>query len=176
MVFWGFETISSWLQVEIRRKSNELEATAAELLTAHKHIVDAGNDIAQLQSLLGRREKQQQALEQKIRELESEALGSISTSHKDRLDERIEELEQELELISQEKASHICIQGAALPQGKAGQLCLFTPWYLLLYRRIFFPIWLKIPLLCFIEAPECHVQWMANNQEIFFDVRIGKEW
>lgn len=96
------------LEEAIRGKSNELEATAAELLAANKHIVDAGNEIAELESLLRQRESQQQALEQNIRELESEALGSISKSHKEKLDERIAELEQELELVSQEKASLIC--------------------------------------------------------------------
>ncbi|KAG0571893.1 hypothetical protein KC19_VG051600 [Ceratodon purpureus] len=96
------------LEEEIRGKSNELEETAAELLAANKHIVDAGNEIAELQSLLQQHESQQEALEQNIRELQSEALGLIPKSYKEKLDERIAELEQELELVSQEKASLVC--------------------------------------------------------------------
>ena len=96
------------LEEEIRGKSNELEETAAELLAANKHIVDAGNEIAELQSQLQQHESQQEALEQNIRELQSEALGLIPKSYKEKLDERIAELEQELELVSQEKASLVC--------------------------------------------------------------------
>ena len=96
------------LEEEIRGKSKEQDATVAELFGANKHIVDAGNEIVELQSLLRRREIQRQALEQKIRELETVALGMISEAHKEHLDERIAELEQELELVSQEKASLLC--------------------------------------------------------------------
>lgn len=96
------------LEEEIRGKSNELEETATELLVANKHIVDAGNEIAELQSLLAQRECEQQALEQNIRELESEAVGAISKFQEEKLEERIAELEHELDLVSQEKASLIC--------------------------------------------------------------------
>ena len=96
------------LEEEIRKKTNELDAAATELLAANKHIVDASNEIAELQSLLTQREGQQQALEQSIRELESEVMGAISKSRKDKLEERIAELEQELELVSRERSNLIC--------------------------------------------------------------------
>jgi chromosome segregation ATPase len=96
------------LEEEIRGKNKELDATVAELLAANKHIVDAGNEIVELQSLLRQRDIQQQALEQKIRELETVALGMTSKAHKENLDERIAELEQELKLVSQERASLLC--------------------------------------------------------------------
>jgi len=96
------------LEEEIRGKNDELEATESGLLAAKKQIVDAGTEIAELRSLLRQRENQQQALEQNIKDLEDGAVGAISKVHKEKLEERIDKLEQELELVSQEKVRLIC--------------------------------------------------------------------
>lgn len=96
------------LEEEIRGRNDELEASESDLLAANKQIADAGNEIAELQSLLTQRESQQQALLQNIKDLEKEAVGAISKVQKEKLEERIAELEQELELVSREKASLVC--------------------------------------------------------------------
>lgn len=95
------------LEAEISGKSNALQATESNLLAANQKIVDAGNEIAELQSVVVQHERQQQALEQKIRDLESESMGAISKEQKEKLEERIAELEQELALVSQERANLI---------------------------------------------------------------------
>lgn len=93
---------------EMSRKSKELEATEENLHSAKIKIVNAGNEVADLQLLLSEREKEQQALEQRIKDLEGEALAEMSEAEKDKLKERIAELEEELKIVAEEKASLIC--------------------------------------------------------------------
>lgn len=93
---------------EMSRKTKELEATEENLHSAKIKIVNAGKEVADLQLLLSEREKEQQVLEQRIKDLEGEALAEMSEAEKDKLKERIAELEEELKIVAEEKASLIC--------------------------------------------------------------------
>lgn len=89
---------------EIRCKSEEIEDAKKNLNFANSKLLNAGDKIAELQSLLLQREIEQQTLEQTLEALEGEALASDAVDEREMFSEKIKKLMEALRETTEEKA------------------------------------------------------------------------